>query len=99
MKDKLENLYKECMDVWGFEAQSRVAQEECGELITAISHLLRERECGLEEVIEETADVYLMVHQLMYYLGEERVMAAVEYKAKGIWKRIEKEKMETEDGN
>jgi NTP pyrophosphatase (non-canonical NTP hydrolase) len=53
--------------------------EECAELIAALKHLRRGR-VDEDAVAEELADVYLMVGQLTYMLGEERVAIAVERK-------------------
>lgn len=72
-------LYQATVQKWGVEAQYDQAVEECAELITSLKHLRRGR---IDEtaVIDELADVYLMVGQLVFMLGEERVAAAVERK-------------------
>lgn len=43
--------------------------EECGELTTALSHLIRDRKGSIDEVIEETADVAIMLDVIRAYLG------------------------------
>ncbi len=87
---ELRELYRERLKRSGFEAQARMTQEECGELIVALSHLLRERPTGKEEAIEECADVYLMVNQMMEYLGKKTVMNMVEFKANKLKTRLSK---------
>ena len=96
MKDKkeLQELYKECMEYWGFEKQARMAQEECAELIIAISHILRSRPDGMGGVIEECADVYLMLNQMIAYVGEEAVMKVVDFKSDRVKNKLRKYKVE-----
>jgi len=64
---------------WGEAAQYDQAVEECAELITTLKHLRRGR-TDETAVAEELADVYLMIGQLVYMIGEARVTAAVERK-------------------
>ena len=46
--------------------------EECGELTTALSHLIRDPKGATDEVIEETADVAIMLDVIRAYLGDMR---------------------------
>ena len=75
-----EKLYKEAIAFWGKEKQLRMVQEECAELILAVSHYLRKVESeknwensGLDNLIEETADVLNMVEQCRCIVGENQV--------------------------
>lgn len=72
-------IYAATLAKWGEEAQYDQAVEECAELIAALKHLRRGR-VGKDEVAGELADVYLMIGQLVYMLGEERVATAIEEK-------------------
>jgi NTP pyrophosphatase (non-canonical NTP hydrolase) len=72
-------LYAATLNKWGEAAQYDQAVEECAELITTLKHLRRGR-ADETAVAEELADVYLMIGQLVYMLGEDRVVAAVERK-------------------
>ena len=72
-------LYQATLRKWGEEAQYDQAVEECAELIATLKHLRRGR-ADEEAVADELADVYLMIGQLVYMIGEERVAAAVERK-------------------
>jgi NTP pyrophosphatase (non-canonical NTP hydrolase) len=72
-------LYQATLQKWGEEAQYDQAVEECAELIASLKHLRRGR-VDENAVAEELADVFLMVGQLVYMLGEDRVAAAVERK-------------------
>jgi len=73
------DLYEATLHKWGEAAQYDQAVEECAELIAVLKHLRRGR-ADETAVAEELADVYLMVGQLVYMLGEERFAAAVENK-------------------
>jgi len=90
MKDKkeLEKLYEDCIEFWGFEKQAREVQEECAELIVAISHYLRGRDNAPAELIEEIADVYLMLNQLISYFGEDWIMEIVDWKSDRVKEKL-----------
>lgn len=68
-------IYEASLAKWGVEGQYDQAIEECAELITALMHLRRQRN-NEEEVIAELADVTLMIGQLTYMFGPERVAQA-----------------------
>jgi len=72
-------LYAATLHKWGEAAQYDQAVEECAELIATLKHLRRGR-VDESAVAEELADVYLMLGQLVYMLGEDLVAAAVERK-------------------
>jgi hypothetical protein len=78
--EDLKELYRECLSTWGFEKQARVAQEECAEFIVAASHMFRNRPNKLEDFIEELADAYIMLGQMMVYVGEDKVTKVIEEK-------------------
>lgn len=70
------DLYQQAIAKWGEEAQHDQAIEECAELIATLKHYRRNR-VETEAVIEELADVFLMLGQLIYMFGEQRTNAAV----------------------
>ena len=73
------DLYVKTIDKWGEKAQYAQAIEECAELIATLQHFARGKvDRGV--VIDELADVYLMVGQLIYMFGEEDFKFAVEKK-------------------
>lgn len=67
-KDNKE-LYRKCLDTYGFQAQLNQLQEECGELIVATNHLRRER-ISYMKLVEEMADVTIMMEQILQYLED-----------------------------
>lgn len=74
------DIYHEAIGHYGMETQLRAAQEECAELIVAISHVLREieREGAWADLAEEVADVSIMITQLRLICGPavDRVIEA-----------------------
>ncbi len=69
-------IYEKTLEKWGEKAQYDQLIEECAELIATLKHYERGK-ANLENVVDELADVYLMVGQLAYMLGEDRLQQAV----------------------
>jgi len=58
-------LYKQAIKLWGIKLQVGILGEECSELTTAVFHYLRgNRPNAIEEIIEEIADVEIMIEQI-----------------------------------
>ena len=76
---ELEEIYRSTLEKWGEEAQYDQAVEECAELIAALKHFRRGK-IDRQAVIDELADVSLMLGQLTWMFGEEEVARAVESK-------------------
>ncbi|MEA3465563.1 MAG: antitoxin [Thermodesulfobacteriota bacterium] len=72
-------LYQQTLKKWGEQAQYDQAAEECAELIAALMHYRRDK-IDEQQVIDELADVTLMVGQLTWMFGAERVDEAVQRK-------------------
>ncbi|PLX97336.1 MAG: antitoxin [Desulfuromonas sp.] len=72
----MEHIYKATLEKWGTEAQYDQAVEECAELIAALKHFRRGK-IDRQAVIDELADVTLMLGQLTWMFGQEQVDAAV----------------------
>lgn len=77
MEDR--EIYRMTLAKWGVEAQYDQAVEECAELIAVLKHFRRGK-ADEKRVIEELADVWLMVGQLTYMFGEDKVRNAVRAK-------------------
>jgi NTP pyrophosphatase (non-canonical NTP hydrolase) len=69
-------IYRETLKKWGTEAQYDQAVEECAELIAALKHFKRNK-VSEAEIISELADVTLMIGQLSWMFGQDKVDAAV----------------------
>lgn len=85
-----ETVLKRAIRSYGQEAQMAVVQEECAELIVAISHFLRRR-VDDKVVIEEIADVQVMVNQMKIMFGAEAVQKVYEEKVLRLSGRLDKE--------
>ena len=72
-------VYQKTIEKWGEEAQYAQMIEECAELITTLQHFSRGK-VDSDAVVNELADVFLMVGQLTYMFGEDQLTAAVEKK-------------------
>jgi len=94
MKEESEllALYDECMTFWGLEKQLRMVQEECSELILAVSHYLRGRKGSHENLIEELADVRLITDQIIHHFGKHEVMCVIDVKSDMVKDKLEKYK-------
>lgn len=60
------HIFIDAISKWGMEPQLRMTQEECAELIHAISKFLRgsSNHKSIENLLEEIADVKIMIFQL-----------------------------------
>jgi NTP pyrophosphatase (non-canonical NTP hydrolase) len=81
-------LYQKTIDKWGKEAQFDQMTEECAELIAALQHFRRGK-IDQQAVIDEIADVTLMLGQLTWMFGPEQIEAAVQKKLKKLDKLLE----------
>lgn len=101
--NELERKLQEIADHYGFEAQANQVMEECGELIQAIAKYNRTKGNGYDTpltsagaiagVVEELADVQLVVCQLVYLLGcGDEVLEITDAKTDRQLERIRKSK-------
>ena len=61
-------VFAAAVKLWGNGSQAMMLAEECGELVAAMSQYLRGR-VAAEKVIEEAADVHIMLAQVPHILG------------------------------
>ena len=87
---KLEKIYQATLDKWGKDAQYDQAVEECAELIAALKHYRRGK-IDQQAVIDELADVTLMLGQLTWMFGAKEVDAAIEAKLGKLDKLLKSE--------
>lgn len=82
-------LYQRCIDKWGIGLQMNMLIEESSELITVISRIMRGRDKILNNLIEEIADVELLLGQIKYvYNIEEMVLIEKDRKIERLEKRL-----------
>lgn len=63
-QEQRETITKSAIAKFGEAAQLRQLQEECAELIVAVNHYFRQRQHARVELIEEIADVTIMLMEL-----------------------------------
>jgi NTP pyrophosphatase (non-canonical NTP hydrolase) len=85
-------VYRVAWNTWGMEAQTWMVVEEAAELILAICKLHRAIDrTGVEDLIEEIADVRVMLEQTETILGDDipvRVEEVMEEKLIRLEQRI-----------
>ena len=98
-----DSKIRQIVDFFGDEPQIRQAMEECAELIVALNKYLRYKDNPKEylsskkSVIEEMADVYVMLRQLEYIFGESgEIENLSDYKIDRTLKIISESRMEDE---
>jgi len=87
-----KELYQKALEKWGIELQLNMMIEECAELIQAIIHLKRKASpSNLKKVIEEIADVEIMIGQMKEIFDKASIEGIVQIKLERLNKMIEKE--------
>ena len=66
-----EQMIRRIVRHYGRDEQLGQAMEEAGELITAISHYRRRRKGSRRELLEEMADMNIMLRQLQLITGAD----------------------------
>ena len=94
-KENME-FYKECIDVWGVDAQIKMCIEEMSELTKEFCKYYRKGEMNCDSEIkslicEEIADVQNMIDQMQLIFGEEEVEKIRKYKIERTEKRLKEE--------
>lgn len=85
------NLLNKAIEMWGNDAQLEMIIEECIELALAIQRLKRKKgdsEQKIADVIDEIADVKIMVRQGELIFGSEAVNERVDFKMKRLVKKL-----------
>lgn len=99
--EKRKKLYDEATKYWGKPAQYDQFIEESCELIVAINKFKRKSFYGEyennpeieENLIEELADTFLCLEQLIDFSGKEKVMNKLDEKLDKMASQIEKQKL------
>lgn len=86
-----DKLLEQAIQQWGVEAQTEMIQEECIELALAIQKLKRRRGDNmqkLEAVIDEIADVKIMIKQAEKIFDKEAIDKRVVFKMNRLKERL-----------
>jgi NTP pyrophosphatase (non-canonical NTP hydrolase) len=78
---------RSAIEAYGDYEQRQIAVEELAELIVALKHYERHR-VGADAVVEEVADVIIVLAQLVAMFGEEAVEAKVTEKSERLMRQI-----------
>ncbi len=95
-----EELYKRALRVWGKEPQMLQVIEEMSELIKEILKNVNRKKDNIDEIIEEAADVEIMLGQLKCCYGiTDKIRTYKAEKLKVIEQRLDDwEQKEKKDG-
>lgn len=81
------SVFRKAIDRYGVHNQKDMLVEECAELIVAIKHEKRERVEAIH-VMEEIADVWIMLNQIMMTYDKDTMRQAIVDKIKRIETRM-----------
>ena len=87
-----ETLMK-AIDTYGRDLQLNQVIQECAELIQACSKTIQKGTTNDKNMLEEVADVYIMLEQLKImfkFLTEEAIQKVIDEKIKRLKERLEK---------
>lgn len=80
-QEQRETIAKLAIEKYGEAAQLRQLQEECAELIVAVNHFFRQRQNARAELIEEFADVTIVLMELNPSLNyKDELTNMIDYK-------------------
>lgn len=93
-KNLKKTLYLKAIEKWGDELQLNLLEEECLELALAVRHYQRRRTDSPANLIEEMADVEIMLEQakILLLIGTDKYAfrTAKRKKLKRLKERLEK---------
>lgn len=93
MIEKHDDIFYKALSTWGGEAQENMAIEECSEFIKAICKYRRNQgSAEFNNIIDEVADVTIMMRQMAIALGEDAVNRKIEEKVERLMGRLGYEK-------
>ena len=83
-----EEIYQKAVEQYGVEPQTKMAIEEMAELTNALMKFARGR-VTVDDIVEEIADVTIMMQQLAYIYGRKNVDLQIDYKSQRLARRLE----------
>ena len=92
-----EGVCSDAIAHYGLDQQLNILQEECGELVAAVSHFRRSRDGSRAGLVTELADVIIMTHQICMAIGDEDVDLEVRKKLGRLVERMGKDRLEELD--
>jgi NTP pyrophosphatase (non-canonical NTP hydrolase) len=87
---KADKIYKEAIELWGYDSQVRMWHEEAGELMQAVSKYNRKpTDENFDHLCEEIVDVKILTAQLEAYMPDDRIKYWFDFKMSRLENRIE----------
>ena len=86
-----EKVLQKAIDAWGFDAQCEMIIEECLELALALQKLKRlrgDKQEKFNNVIDEIADVKIMISQAQRLFPKDLIDVRVDYKMTRLKERL-----------
>jgi NTP pyrophosphatase (non-canonical NTP hydrolase) len=84
-----DDVLRQAVNTWGMKSQIQMAQEECAELIVALSHYQRNpTDATFCDVVNELADVKIMVAQMELLFGQTEVAIKIGEKMAGLQEKL-----------
>ena len=87
MNSEAKKVYRTAITTYGLDAQRKMAVEEMAELTNALMKFERGRNTD-KDVIDEIADVTIMMRQMALMFGEDAVQARVDFKIRRLAERL-----------
>lgn len=86
------------VETFGMQSQLTQTMEECAELVKECSKAIRGFDVR-ENIIEEVADVYIMLSQLriMFEIGDAELKELLNYKIRRLGERLEEAESEVKN--
>lgn len=82
-----DDIFKHAIKSYGVEAQAMKAVEECSEFVNAYAKTF----CGratAQDVVDEIADVTIMMRQMALVFGKEEVEQRIKFKVERLKNRM-----------
>jgi NTP pyrophosphatase (non-canonical NTP hydrolase) len=84
-----DDVFFKALNTWGGESQENMAIEECSEFIKAICKYRRNAgQKEFNDIIDEIADVTIMMRQMAIAIGEEAVENKIKEKVERLAGRL-----------
>ncbi len=91
MNIRTDRICKTAAEHWGIDAQITMMVEEAAELIKALCKYERDKDKSIPDyVLEEIADVEIMLQQMRYIFGGKTVDEFIDVKLKRLRRRLRK---------
>lgn len=85
-----KKLFQRAISTWGEESQKMMAVGECGEFLAEFGRMVQNRSSS-EKMVDEIADVIIMMNQMALMFGEDAVRERIKFKLSKITAKLDKE--------